>query len=172
MDKIVAEYILKWHYETDLNFIKLLGFINDNNIPIVDSTLVNALGMATYYKIHLDLKNIDNQPSLLRYFIILHEIGHYKRLQKKGLDYHLHKLSSDNVETIYTHILNEETIADNYGMLTFKLLTGNQYPYEMTQQIKEYENKIKFIDTAYSLIGKLNNSEDNYKAMIQQYIIR
>lgn len=172
MDRIIAENILNWHYDTDLNFIKLLDFINDSNIPIIDSKIVGALGMATYYKIYLDLENITNQPPMLRYFIILHEIGHFKRLQKKGLEYHLHKLSSSNVETIYTHILNEETIADNYGMFAFKRLTGNKYPYEMTQQIKEYENKLRYIDTAHSLIGRLNGTEDSYKIMIQQYIIR
>ena len=172
MDRMIAENILNWHYDTDLNFIKLLDFINDSNIPIVNSKIVSALGMATYYKIYLDLDNIANHPPILRYFIILHEIGHYKRLQKKGLEYHLHKLSSTNVNILYNHILNEEIIADNYGMFAFKRLTGVEYPYEMTQQLKDYENKVKFIDTAYSLIGKLNGTEDSYKIMIQQYIIR
>ena len=172
MDKRVAEHILKWHYESDLNFIKLLDFINNGNIPVVDSKLISAVGMATYYEIHLDLDNLDFQPPLLRYFIILHEIGHYKRLQKKGLEFHLHELSTSNVNILYNHILNEETIADNYGMFTFKRLTGNEYPYEMTQRLKEYENKVKFMDTAYSLIGKLENNEDSYKAMIEQHIIK
>jgi hypothetical protein len=172
MDRRIADHILKWHYESDLNFIKLLSFIDDNNIPVVDSKLISAVGMATYYKIHLDLDSLDFQPPSLRYFIILHEIGHYKRLQKKGLEYHLHKLSSTNVNILYNHILNEEIIADKYGMFTFKRLTGVEYPYEMTQQLKDYENKVKFIDTAYSLIGKLNGTEDSYKIMIQQYIIR
>ena len=59
MDKKVAEHILKWHYESDLNFIKLLDFINNGNIPVVDSKLISAVGMATYYEIHLDLDNLD-----------------------------------------------------------------------------------------------------------------
>ena len=172
MDKDIAESLLKWHYNTDLNFIRLMNFINDSNIPVVNTKLINAVGMATYYTIHLDINILELQPPMLRYFIILHEIGHYKRLQKKGLEFHLHKLSASNVETLYTHILNEETIADNYGMFVFKRLTGLEYPYEMTQRIKDYENKIKFMDTAYSLFGKLENSEDKYKSMIEQYIIK
>jgi hypothetical protein len=172
MDKRVADHILKWHYESDLNFIKLLEFINGSNIPVVDSKLINAIGMATYYKIHLDLDDLDFQPPLLRYFIILHEIGHYKRLQKKGLEFHLHKLSSSNVNILYKHILNEEIIADNYGMFAFRRLTGTEYPYEMTQRLKEYENKVKFMDTAHSFIGRLQNNEDSYKSMINQYIVK
>jgi hypothetical protein len=172
MDKRVAQHILKWHYESELNFIRLLSFINDNDIPIVDSKLINAIGMATYYKIHLDLDNLNFQLPLLRYFIILHEIGHYKRLHKKGLEFHLHKLSSSNVNMLYKHLLNEELIADNYAMFTFRRLTGAEYPYEMTQQLKEYENKVKYMDTANSFIGKLENNEDSYKSMINQYIIK
>lgn len=171
MDKIIAEYLVKWNYECDLDFIKLLSFINDNDIPVVNSNLIGAIGMATYYRIHLDLVKLETQPHMLRYFIILHEIGHYKRLLKKGLSYHLHKLSDSNVNTLYSHILNEEIIADNYGMFTFKRLTGVDYPYEMTQRIKDFENKMKFMDTAYSLLGRLQNNEVSYKNMISQYII-
>ncbi len=172
MDRRVADHMVKWHYESDLNFIKLLNFINENNIPVVDSKIISAVGMATYYKIHLDLDGLDFQPPTLRYFIILHEIGHYKRLHKKGLEFHLHNLSTSNVNMLYSHILNEEIIADNYGMYTFKRLTGVEYPYENTQRLKEYENKVKFMDTAYSLLGRLQNNEDSYKSMIEQYIIK
>lgn len=171
IDKVIAEHLLKWHYESNLDFIKLLNFINDNSIPIVNSRLTSALGMATYYKIHLDIINIESKPIMLRYFIILHEIAHYKRLIKKGLDYHLHFLSSNNVNNLYNHLLNEEIIADNYASYVFNKLNDIKYPYEMTQQLKEYENKIKFINTAYSLMGKLNNTEESYKNMISTYII-
>lgn len=171
IDKRVTEHIIKWHYNSDLNFIKLLNFINDNKIPVVDSKLINAVGMATYYNIHLDIDNMDFKSPLLRYFIILHEIGHYKRLHKKGLDFHLHNLSSNNVLTLYTHILNEEMIADNYASFVFKVLNGFEYPYEMTQKLNNYENKVKFMDTAYSLLGKLENNEESYKNMISKYII-
>ena len=171
MDKRIAEHILKWHYECDLDFIKLLSFINENKIPIADSKLINALGMATYYKIHLDIDHIEFQPHKLRYFIILHEIAHYKRLQKKGLDYHLSKLSSDNLKDVYEHIILEELIADRYAMKTFHTLIKEYYPYEETQRINDYGNKIKFMSSANALMGVLENNEDSYKKMINNHIM-
>ena len=170
MNRRIAEHILKWHYESDLDFIKLLNFINENDYPIIDSRLINALGMATYYTIYLDIDYIEFQPYRLRYFIILHEIAHYKRLHKKGLDYHLSKLSSKNVQDVYEHIILEELIADKYAMATYYALTNSYYPYEETQRINEYENKIKFMNTANGLIGVLENNEDSYKTMIKKHI--
>lgn len=169
MDKRIIEHILKWDYESDLDFITLLDFIDKNNIPVVDSRLINILGMATFYQIHLDIDYLEYQPYKLRYFIILHEIAHYKRLHKKGLDFHLTNLSNSNIDELYNHILLEETIADKYGMFVYRKLTDDIYPYEMTQCINE--NKLKLMDTAKSFIGVLDNNEDSYKAMIQKYII-
>jgi hypothetical protein len=169
MDKIVAEHILKWHHESDLDFIKLLNFITENDLPIINSRLIKGLGIATYYSIHLDINRIETIPYRLRYFIILHEIAHYKRLYKKGLDYHLSRLSSKNVQDVYEHILLEELIADKYGMVMYYVLTKSYYPYEETQRINE--NKFKFMDSVNDLISGLENNEDSYKTMINNHII-
>lgn len=171
MDYNTSSEILSWHYESDLNFIGLLNLINDNKIEIKVRNLMNSGGMATFYDIYLDMSKLRFLDYDIRFFIICHEIAHYKKIKRDGKEYHLNKLSINDVAKLYEHILDEEIFADKYAYILFKSLNkGKVFSYEKTQRLNEYENRIKFIKTANYLLGKIDNNEENYKNLIQQFI--
>ena len=92
MNYNTSSEILSWHYESDLNFIGLLNYINDNQIEIKVQNLMNSGGMATFYNIYLDMSKLRFLEYDIRFFIICHEIAHYKKIKKDGNEYHLNKL--------------------------------------------------------------------------------
>jgi len=171
MDYNTSSEILSWHYESDLNFIGLLNLINEDKIDIKVRNLIKSGGIATFYEIYLDMSKLRFLDHDIRFFIICHEIAHYRKIKKDGVDFHMNKLSVNDLIELYEHILNEEIFADRYGNILYKHLNGRSFPYEKTQKLNDYENRLKYIQTASYLLNRINNNEENYKNLINNYIV-
>lgn len=172
IDGDIIYFLTDLDSKSNLDFLKLITFINENDIPIFSNELVSAFGIATFYGIHLDIRLLKTISHDIVFFIILHEIGHYKRIVKKGKQYHLHCLSDNNIDNLYNHILIEEMIADRYGSLVFRLLNGTTYPYEKTQRLRSISNQFKFYTTAQQMYNMVQNDEKKYNELINNFIIK
>lgn len=158
--------------KSDLDFTKLLTLINDNDINIFGDELVNAFALTTFYEIYLNLRLMKSLSCDMVYFIILHEICHYKRIQKLGKPYHLNKLSENDIHVLHCHIVDEEIISDKYASFVFRLLNNKTFPYEKTQKLNDVINHFKFYSVAESIHGKIQNSEENYMQLINNFIVK
>jgi hypothetical protein len=172
IDEEIIIFLIDLNSKSDLNFIKLINFIKESNIPFFSNELVSAFGIATFYGIHLDIRLLKTISYDMVYFIILHEIGHYKRIIKKGKQYHLHCLSDNNIDNLYNHILIEEIIADKYGSLVFRLLNNINFQYEKTQQLNSIQNQFKFYPLAQSMCNIIQNDEEKYIKLVNDFIVK
>ena len=172
VDEEIISFLTSLDSESDLDFLKLINFIRESDIPVFSNELVSAFGIATFYGIHLDIRILKTISHDTIFFIILHEIGHYKRIIKKGKQYHLHCLSDNNIDNLYNHILIEEIIADKYGSLVFRLLNNITYPYEKTQRLRSVPNQFKFYPIAKQMHNQIQNDENKYIELINNFIIK
>ena len=154
----------------------LISFMEKSGIEYHMADLRGPLAMATFYGIFIDLKRIMEQAWLgdtkLIYFIILHEIAHIKRMKKLGKDKVLSKLSLENFDEFFNHILEEELIADRYGCYVFNKLNNEEYPYWMTQQLNLEFKQEQYKQTTRGFFGRIQNSEEKYKQFVEQFIIK
>lgn len=154
-----------------LNFNYLLEFMSSSGIKFINRRLKDTLGIATYYCIYLDMEKIDTYPNTLLFFIILHEMAHYKRINKMGKDIMLKNLSSDNFDEIFKHVINEEIFADRYACFIFNLFNKCEFPRSATQCLNELEKQIPYKETVMSIFGKIKNNEENYKNLVNSFLI-
>lgn len=126
-------------------------------------------GLCTYDRIFIS-RNVSRYPSLFLY-VALHELVHYKRIQKIGIDVHLSLLSSENFDTLFQHVVTEEIIADRYASYMFYKLCGimcNEYSQNLHRlDVQElYKPSIKD-----RLFGKINNNLDNYNKIVDSIVL-
>jgi hypothetical protein len=168
--------------------IKLETFLKDNNnlssigvdkeklidlFQGIDVNIANLRqgvgGLCAYDRIFIS-RSIIHYPSLFLY-VALHELAHYKRIQKMGFDLHLSLLSSENFDTLFEHVVTEEIIADRYASYMFFKLSGitcREYSQNLDRlDIQEfYKPSIKD-----RIFGKVNNNLDNYNKMVDSIVL-
>lgn len=171
MNNNISSEILNWQSESNLNWNALVDYIYNKGIVIIDSKLKSGFGMATYYGIHLNMDYFKFVNGEIRYFLICHEIGHYVSLIEQGLDYHLNMLSSSNLNDVYNHIVNEEKRADDFALNLYNILNNISFEDIHNNINDEYLNKNGYMETAKYIFGRINNSEQNYKNIINEFII-
>lgn len=146
----------------ELDFRGIIDIIKRDNINIKLSHISHSIGGFTYFnQIHINEWFLSKEKL---YFIILHEIAHYKRLSKYSLDeliiMHKNMFESKDFELI----LNEERIADKYASIIGSYLTNydlsiyKQRLYE-EEDIEKYKSNIKFI---------FNIGDSNYLTHIEK----
>ena len=102
------------------DFEVLIKFISSLDIKFTDCNLKGPYGMSTIYGIYLDMDKIISRfhPMMIKY-IILHEIGHYKRITKLGKEQVIKNLSLENYDEFCDSVIFEEIIADRYACLVY-----------------------------------------------------
>jgi hypothetical protein len=154
-----------------LDFRCLVKFMEDSNIYFVDSWLVSAVGMTTLDAIHLDLNKLMHQTDSMIYFIILHEIGHHKKMMKVGRGETIRKLSSDNFEEFTLNMINEEILADRYASRLFYKFNGVPFPAQLTQQLELKERRVSYRKNTLQYFGVVQNDINKYYELLKNYIL-
>jgi hypothetical protein len=150
----------------------ILCFMEKTGIEFRDRKLAGPIGIATFYCVYLDIdKIIDSFDSMTIGYIILHEIGHYKRISKMGKEHILCMLSNDDFDIFSEHIIHEEIIADRYAGFAYNKLMNTTLPIEITQQLNIESNKIKYVNVTRQMFGIIENNEASYIKTLEGFII-
>ncbi len=154
------------------DFNQLIEFMEASNIVFKDRTLKNAAGIATYECIYLDSSNFDFKiPDFMIYFIILHEMAHYKRLHKYGEAYFINELSNENYDNLFEHVIYEEILADRYASRVFYILNNKVFPKYYTQCLDDPRKKAAYRYRIDFFFGKIKNNKKNYDDLFKEFII-
>jgi hypothetical protein len=154
------------------NFNQLIEFMEASNIIFKDRELISAAGIATYDCIYIDSTSFDFRfPDFMLYFIILHEMAHYKRLRKYGKQHFIKELSNDNYDELFEHVINEEILADRYASRVFYKLNKEVFPKYYTQCLDNPNKKAAYRYRIEFFFGKVQNNEEKYDDLFKEFII-
>jgi hypothetical protein len=168
MDKTIRKKLSKSKDGFDLN--PILDFMEKSGIEYRDRTLKGPLGIATFYCVFLDiskLKHTFNNKMIA--YVILHETGHFKRIEKMGKEHVINMMSNTNFESFSDHIIQEEMTADRYACHIFKTLTNEYLSREITQQLNIKSNRDRYVNQTRGMFGKITN-EQTYKQYLEQFV--
>ncbi len=158
--------------ESNLNFKLLIEFMKSTNIVFIENRIKNSYGMATNDSIYLNTNLILtrlNHKTL--FFIILHEIAHYKRIRLMGKKQVIENFSSKNFEMFSEHIIFEEMLADRYARLVYYKLNNEIYPKYSTQCLDDPMIRERYkIELKKNLFGVIENKEEDYDNLIKSMI--
>jgi len=166
MQSIVIAFLKKKNKRSNLNFKGLIKFIEDNKFPIKDIGMNGPLGIAFHDKILLDLINLNYEEDDMLFYIILHEIAHYLRLQKLGENHILDLYIGDDLKAFLDDVIREEQFADRFANLQYYRLNKqilNQYQFRGSKEYKilPYKAHIKRL---FDMV----NSEEDYDALFER----
>lgn len=164
--------------DSGIDFEPIREYIKELDIKIELVKLPKALGFAAVDTVYIDFLNIyykDQFKGRLALFILLHEIGHIKRIlaNEKLRDV----LDGEDFEAYYDSVFEEEEAANTYAIETFKALTNEDVPQmillkqadttssdyrAMMQHVWETKNALggwdkfidNFVDRNYELVVK------------------
>ena len=171
MDKSIAK-ILK-RKDGELDFSLLLKFMKESGIKFKNRKLHKVYGIATYYGVYLDVDKLtDHFNERMIWYIILHEIAHFKRIEKIGKDKIIEFLSNEDFDEFCDHIIGEEIIADRYACFVYYLFNKEKFPREATQQLEKPLRKLEYRNVISGLFGMIKNNEENYKKIFESYIVK
>jgi hypothetical protein len=168
IDEKLKKFLLKEHGE--YNFKKLVEYLESRTFDIKLNYLVRATGFTTIDSIYFDLDNLKKHNSKMIFYIILHEIGHYKRIQKYGSDWVIEMLSISNFDDYFKGIVDEEIFADRFSCYMFYKMNKIIYPWNETQQLNLTSRQEKYKPLANMLFGKINNNKQKYYDFVNQII--
>lgn len=154
----------------DLNFKGLLAHMEASGIDFKASGLIGPIGLATFYCVYIDMEKINAYHDKMLFFVILHEMGHFKRITKVGKDTIIGMLSLENFEEFFAHVIGEEIAADRYACYCYNLLNREVFPRHHTQQLDKPSNQSKYRFNARMLFGKIQNNEENYKRLLESFL--
>lgn len=153
--------------------------MDKNSINYVDAKLVGSIfGFASHVGMYLDidkLYSLFNNPSYgdeMALFIIYHEIAHYKRIIKYGIDNHISMVTSEDENVFVKYVLSEELFADRWASYVFYCCNRKLFPTNKTQKLNQEFYKDLFtkktINNHKLFSGK---TRDDYEEMIKKFII-
>ena len=170
IDESLIECLKDKHGMYDFN--KLIEFMQQSNIVFKDRRIKNAVGIATYDCIYLDSDTLNFIfPDLMIYFIILHEMGHYKRLHKYGKEHFIKELSNDDFDKLFEHVIGEEILADRYASRIFYIFNKKVFPKFYTQCLDDPNKKANYQYRIKWFFGKIQNKEENYDNLFKELIV-
>ena len=150
----------------------LIEFMEKNDINYYMADLNGPLGMATFDGVYININSFEKRSldEKILFFVILHETGHMKRMQKMGKEYVLSNLSNPEFDKFFNHVIEEELIADKYASLVYFILNKEEYPSYFTQQLHLDENKEMYKNTARGFFNCIENDETKYNEFIKKFI--
>lgn len=165
MDKSIREKLGEF-----TEFLTILDFMESTGIEFRDKKLRGVLGIATFYCVYLDiskmLANVNNQ---LIAHIILHEIGHYKRISKLGKEKVMSNLSIEDFDLFSDSIIEEEMIADRYACFIHYKLRGNS-DWRYMQGLDNPSRRNAYKGQTLNLFKVIDNKEENYIKLLESFV--
>ena len=162
---------IKLKKEVDLS--PLIALMEASGVDFKNRKLNGPFGMATYLSVYLDVdKLLDCFNTRMIWFIILHEMGHFRRIQKMGKDKPISMFSLEDYDAFCNHIISEEIFADRYACFIYYLNNKQEFPRLATQQLYLVENQQRYKMAIQPLFGVVKNKEENYIQLFESYIIQ
>jgi len=155
----------------DLDFKPLYTLMEESGLEFKNQRLRQVLGVATYSGIFLDMEKFRNYTDDSKFFVILHEIAHGKRIKKFGKKWVIGRLSLEDFDEFVAGIIHEEILADRYASYVLFKLTGYSFPRQMTQQLHFPEKQEDYKRLIRPLFGMVKYSEEKYDQLFKQYLI-
>lgn len=170
---MIDQTILKYLEDKpqQLDFKGLIEFMVESRIPFRKGLLLSSIAITTLDIIFLDLNKIDNLTNTRIFFIILHEIAHYKRMVKLGREEVIRRLSLDDFHQYSDFLINEEMIADRYARLLFYHFNKVSLPIVYTQQLDIASIKMQYKFNLLRDFGFIQNKEERYYHLLNKYIL-
>lgn len=153
-------------------FDTILSFMGKTGIDFKDRELRGPYAMTTYYCIYLDIDKMLRFKRDMITYIILHEIGHYKRIAKIGKEQMIKSLSIKKLHEFSNHVIFEEIFADRYARLQYKWLYKELLPINLTQQLENPDNKTKYGIIIKQLFGIIDNDEQKYLDLVESFVVK
>lgn len=152
-DKLNIEFLLKLYNNIDVKLANMVLGVN---------------GFTTHEKIYINT----NTNKDFVYYVALHELAHYKRIKKLGIDIHMKHLSSNDFDEFAKYVINEEIIADRYANLMFYIANGYHCNYsqelECEYRQEQYKSFIKV--NMFNLFSEFSELED-YKKLGESLLV-
>ena len=171
---MIDESLIECHKDKHVkyDFNQLIEFRVASKIVFKDRKLKNSVGIATYDCIYIDSRSFNfNFPNFMVYFIILHEMAHYKRLHKLGKQHFIKELSNDNYNELFEYVINEEILADRYASRMFYKLNNEVFPKYYTQCLDDPNKKEAYRYRIEFFFGKVQNNEEKYDNLFKEFIV-
>lgn len=141
----------------------VLNLLISENIPVKTHNKGDFTGLATLWGLYFNLNKLWRYPNVIKYYIILHEIGHVKRMRKHGEDKVLSDFSQNDFDKFAESVINEEIIADRYASFVYYRLTGNVLPKNYTQKLDLPEYQERYKGLLKSCHTNVDNDIESYK---------
>lgn len=152
-----------------LNAEGLIRVMEELDVEIVDRKLHNAVGMTMPDKIYLDIDRLRYHQPKFVYFVVLHEICHYKRIRKVGKKVIVELFKSKNFDEFFAGILKEELIADKYACILYFRFNDEVFPKALTQQLTEEVAQNVYSEFTKTLFGRVENEKD-YRDLLKSFV--
>jgi len=168
VDESIKEVLNNKHGE--LNFKGLLAFMEATGIEFRERALRWPVGIATFYCVYIDLERLSKFNDKMTFFVILHEIAHYKRIARFGKEHIINMLSLEDFEEFCEHVITEEIVADRYACQLYQRFNQQAFPRLATQQLHLEEKQKEYKKTAEQLFGVIQHSEENYIKLLESFL--
>lgn len=126
---LVEDYFNKLSDHKTLNFDVLGSYIREQEIPFAFHDFPypydGAVGATHPEYILLNRNQLLRIADKDQYHVILHEIGHYMRIRKVGVDAINKKIATaTSYEEFFDHLYEEECFAEKFALLYFYRFNG------------------------------------------------
>lgn len=169
------EQLLREVEGSELNFEGLLQLIDCENIPMFNAVLTQGInGMATKKGVYVNILEIlHRQDDEKLFFVISHEIGHYKRMSHYTNQELLDKIIKNDYIDYVNYVMDEEIFADRYGRLVFRLLNSEDFPKDRTQQLEKESHRhvySKRLEGTYLYIKDNLKTVEDYQNVFDNFV--
>lgn len=168
IDKSIKDELNKDNFD----FAPLYEIMEQSGLVFKNQRLHWALGIATFDTIYLDMAKFSSFTNESKYFIILHEMAHGKRIKKFGKKWVIERMSVENFEDFAQGVFVEEIIADRYACYMIWKLLKHSFPRHRTQQLHLPEVQEYYKPNIEPIFGKVQYKEENYNKLFDTYIIK
>ena len=159
--------LIDYYDNSELNFNCLELLILDIDIQIKDF-ICNASAISVDDKIFIN-SNINNKLNDEKfYFVILHELAHYKRNIKYNINEMLIKSSKGEFETFFDFLVNQEIFADRYARFCFYIL--NHVKTNLSQNLDNENVKLDYKSHAEIIYNNLPDTNKEYNKTLLKFI--
>lgn len=154
-----------------LNFNGLFDLLKEKNIPLKFVEFkINAVGVATFDCIYININYIHRIDII--YFVLLHEMAHFRRISKRGFQWYLDNFINNTLENFNELIINEEIIADRYADIIGGILNkGYSEFHSYNQKLTNQENVEKYKEVIEGLFNTIPDNYEDYVKFIHENIV-
>lgn len=170
INKELKEILLERADRSELEFSKLVTFLENSPFDFVGNKLRGPLGLATEGRAYFDLTELDGNDDQLVFFVILHEYCHLLRINKLGKAAMVSKFSTIDFDEFIGHIVEEEILADRFASLIYRKFNNESFPWYRTQRLDDETSRDNYTIEMKNLHGRITD-EVSYDKVLNSFIV-